>query len=82
MPSSRPSWFARHCKPPPPLGASSACPCATCFNLPEPVPEPRRMAAGSVERRWASSQRRSVDGRDTDDDDNTYTTAHIEWVSK
>ncbi|KAI9149177.1 hypothetical protein HJFPF1_11226 [Paramyrothecium foliicola] len=32
MPSQRQSWFARHCAPPPPINAASACPCTSCFN--------------------------------------------------
>ncbi|KAH7146488.1 hypothetical protein EDB81DRAFT_494816 [Dactylonectria macrodidyma] len=33
MPSGKKSWFARHCAPPPPINNTSACPCASCYNV-------------------------------------------------
>ncbi|PHH89671.1 hypothetical protein CDD83_5524 [Cordyceps sp. RAO-2017] len=88
MPSQRPSWFARHCAPPPPLGNSSACPCATCFNLPAPKPQP-----APEFRRPSSMDSRAVSWRRSGPDaffgsgggaaQDTYTTTtHVEWVAK
>lgn len=72
MPSSRPSWFARHCAPPPPLGTASACPCAACFNVPR-----SSLAAGAP-----PSRRRSVGGEQGACTTSTTTTTHVEWVAK
>ncbi|KAF4507087.1 hypothetical protein G6O67_005762 [Ophiocordyceps sinensis] len=88
MPSSRLGWFARHCTPPPPLGNSSACPCAACFNMPTPEPQlqARRRSNGSPPsspdpRAWRRSAGADALFGSGAQDPHT-TTTHIEWVAK